>query len=232
MLSHDGSFSVVESLVENPNDQALVRISHFGHKDPILCTPEHPILVWTTREVHTLIEGDGADPFNGFVWLAAKDIHPTDFIVTAAPLERRERRVHDLMEHVGTGEYEEVDGLFCKVNTDLKHRNKQRHHMRFVSVNRYVEESYDLGLILGWYVAEGHISKRSGPEARRRPTASTSRSAHTNSSTSRSWRRRSSVCSRPISPSTKVCRTSRCAWCATARWWLRSSCPWLARDTT
>ena len=38
--------------------------------------------------------------------------------------------------------------------------------MRFVSVNRYVEESYDLGLILGWYVAEGHISKRSGPTGR------------------------------------------------------------------
>ena len=164
VLSHDGSFSVVESLVENPNDQALVRISHFGHKEPILCTPEHPILVWTTREVQTLIDGDGADPFNGFVWLAAKDIHPADFIVTAAPLEGRERRVHDLMDYVGSGEYEEVDGLIRKVNTDLKHRSKQRHHIKFVSVNRYVEESYDLGLILGWYVAEGHISKRSGPD--------------------------------------------------------------------
>ncbi|MDT5358864.1 MAG: ribonucleoside-diphosphate reductase alpha chain [Mycobacterium sp.] len=166
VLSHDGSFSVVESVIENPNDQALIRISHFGHKEPILCTPEHPILVWTTREVDTLIDDDGADPFNGFVWLAAKDIHPADFIVTAAPLEGRERRVHDLMEHVGSGEYEEVDGLIRKVNTDLKHRNKQRHHMKFVSVNRHVEESYDLGLILGWYIAEGHISKRSGANDR------------------------------------------------------------------
>ncbi|MDT5194582.1 MAG: ribonucleoside-diphosphate reductase alpha chain, partial [Mycobacterium sp.] len=169
VLSHDGSFSVVESVVENPNDQALIRISHFGHKEPILCTPEHPILVWTTREVDTLIDGDGADPFNGFVWLAAKDIHPADFIVTAAPLEGRERRVYDLMDYVGSGEYEEVDGLVHKVNTDLKHRNKQRHHMKFVSVNRHVEESYDLGLILGWYVAEGHISKRSGPDSLKTP---------------------------------------------------------------
>ena len=74
VLSHDGSYSVVEAVVENPNNQALVSISHFGHKEPIRCTPEHPILVWTTREVETLIEGDGADPFNGFVWLAAKDV--------------------------------------------------------------------------------------------------------------------------------------------------------------
>jgi ribonucleoside-diphosphate reductase alpha chain len=169
VLSHDGSFSVVESVIENPNDQALIRISHFGHKEPILCTPEHPILVWTTREVQTLIDDDGADPFNGFVWLAAKDIQPTDFVVTAAPLEGRERRVYDLMDHVGSGEYEEVDGLIRKVNTDLKHRNKQRHHMKFVSVNRYIEESYDLGLILGWYVAEGHISKRSGPDNAKSP---------------------------------------------------------------
>ena len=146
VLSHDGSFSVVESVIENPNDQALISISHFGHREPILCTPEHPILVWTTRAVQTLIDGDGSDPFNGFAWLAAKDIRPTDFIVTAAPLERRTRRVYDLMEYAGVGEYEEVDG-----------------------VNRYVEESYDLGLILGWYIAEGHISKRSGPAG---PTAS------------------------------------------------------------
>ncbi|NBP86294.1 MAG: ribonucleotide-diphosphate reductase subunit alpha, partial [Mycobacteriaceae bacterium] len=162
VLSHDGTFSVVELVIENPNDQPLVRISHFGHGEPILCTPEHPILVWTTREVSTLIEGDGADPFNGFVWLAAKDVDPADFIVTTAPLEGRERRIHDLMRHVGDGEYEEVDGLIRKVNTDRKHRNKQRHHMSFISVNRYVEDSYELGLILGWYVAEGHISKRSG----------------------------------------------------------------------
>ena len=162
VLSHDGSYAVVETVVESPNCQALVSISHFGHKEPIRCTPEHPILVWTTREVGSLIDGDGADPFNGFVWLAAKDVHPTDFIVTAAPLEGRERRVYDLMEHVGPGVHEEVDGLIRKVNSDLKHRNKQRHRIGFVSVNRYVEESYDLGLILGWYVSEGHISKRTG----------------------------------------------------------------------
>lgn len=162
VLSHDGSYAVVEKLIENPNDQALVSISHFGHKEPIRCTPEHPVLVWTTRDVETLIEGDGADPFRGFVWLAAQDVHPTDFIVTAAPLDTRERHVFDLMEYTGKGLYEESDGMVRKVNTDAKHRNKQRYHQSFIPVNRYVEESYDLGLILGWYLAEGHVSKRSG----------------------------------------------------------------------
>ncbi len=161
VLSHDGSYARVEELIENPNDQALVSISHFGHKEPILCTPEHPILVWTTRDVDTIIGGDGADIFNGFVWLAAKDVDPSDFIVTTAPTEVRDARRYDLMEYVGSGLYEEVDGLIRKVNTDKKHRNKQRHSQTFNSVNRYVEESYDLGLILGWYVAEGHVSKRS-----------------------------------------------------------------------
>jgi ribonucleoside-diphosphate reductase alpha chain len=162
VLSHDGSFSVVESVVENPNDQALVSISHFGHKEPIRCTPEHPILVWTTRDVQTLIDGDGADPFSGFVWLAAKDVHATDFIVTAAPLDERPRRVFDLMDYVGEGVYEEIDGSIRKVNVDAEHQNKPRHSQRFAAVNRYVEESYELGLILGWYLAEGHVSKRSG----------------------------------------------------------------------
>lgn len=164
VLSHDGSFSLVDSVIENPNDQALVSLSHFGHKEPIVCTPEHPILVWTSRDVPTLIDGDGADPFNGFVWLAAKDVRSEDFIVTAAPLEGRERRVHDLMDHVGFGHYEEVDGLIHEVNVDKKHRSKQPRFLKFISVNRYVEESYDLGLILGWYLAEGHISKHVATE--------------------------------------------------------------------
>ena len=116
--------------------------------------------VWTPREVESLIRGDGADPFNGFVWLAAKDIQATDFIVTAAPLQRREPRVYDLMNYVGSGVYEEVEGLIRKVNSDAK----QRDRMSFTSVNRYVEESYDLGLILGWYVSEGHVSKRSASD--------------------------------------------------------------------
>ena len=146
VLSHDGSFSVVESLVENPNDQALIRISHFGHKEPILCTPEHPILVWTTREVQPSIEGDGADPFNGFVWLAAKDIHPADFIVTAAPLEATRAACARLDGTTSApGEYEEVDGLIRKVNTDLKHRNKQRHHMQV-----RVGESLCRGVLRPW----------------------------------------------------------------------------------
>ncbi len=162
VLSHDGAYHAVEELIENTNDQALVSISHFGHKEPIRCTPEHPILVWTERDVETLIDGDGADPFNGFVWLAAQDVRPTDFIVTAAPLGERDKRVFDLMDHVGNGLYEEVDGLIRKVNVDAKHRNKQRHSQRFVGVNRYVEESYEFGLILGWYVAEGYVSKRAG----------------------------------------------------------------------
>ncbi|NKY35479.1 class 1b ribonucleoside-diphosphate reductase subunit alpha [Nocardia speluncae] len=164
VLSHDGSYSVVEELIENPNNQTLVSLSHFGHKEPIRCTPEHPILVWTDRDVETLIDGDGADPFNGFVWLAAQDVRPSDFIVTAAPLKTRERRMFDLMDFVGEGVYEEADGQIRKVNADAKHRNKQRHHQRFVAVDRYVEECYELGLILGWYLSEGYVSKRAGVE--------------------------------------------------------------------
>src|SRR5574337_1595110 len=164
VLSHDGSYREVEALVANPNDQALVSISPLVHKEPIRCTPEHPILVWTTRDVDTLIDGDGADPFNGFVWLAAQDVQQSDFIVTTAPLGERARRVFDLMDHVGDGVYEEVDGLIREVNTDAKHRNKQRHSQRFIAVNRYVEESYELGLILGWYIAEGYLSNGSGEE--------------------------------------------------------------------
>ena len=104
------------------------------------------------------------------MWLAAKDIHPADFIVTAAPLEGRERRVHDLMDYVGSGEYEEVDGLDPQGEHRPQAPQQAAPPHEVVSVNRHVEESYDLGLILGWYVAEGHISKRSGPDSSKLPS--------------------------------------------------------------
>ena len=37
--------------------------------------------------------------------------------------------MYDLMKYVGSGVYEEVDGLIRKVNSDAKHRSKQRHRM-------------------------------------------------------------------------------------------------------
>ena len=52
VLSHDGTYAEVEQLIENDNDQQLISISHFGHKEPIRCTPSIRFCVDNQRRGH------------------------------------------------------------------------------------------------------------------------------------------------------------------------------------
>lgn len=78
VLSHDGEYHEVEKLSKRDNTERLVEISLTAH-DPIRSTPEHPILVRSTRNVSTIIDGDGAT--DGLVWLAAQDVRAGDFVI-------------------------------------------------------------------------------------------------------------------------------------------------------
>lgn len=95
VLSHDGHYHRVEKLIINENSENLISIKHYGHKDPIISTPNHPILVWTSRSVDSLIDGDGADEDKGFVWLEAQDIKAGDYILSTSSIEERQEKVYD-----------------------------------------------------------------------------------------------------------------------------------------
>lgn len=114
VLSHDGKYHAVTEVLINDNSESLVSVRHYGHKDPILCTPNHPILVWTNREVESLTEGDGADPENGFVWLEAQDIQKGDYVVIASPaLAHSDNKLETNIGHEENSEFREtVNGRY------------------------------------------------------------------------------------------------------------------------
>lgn len=93
VLSHDGLFHEVEEKIVNSNSERLVRIKHYGNKEDLLLTPNHPVLVWTNRNIDTLIDGDGADINKGFVWLEAQDVTEEDFIVGANVKETKNQTI-------------------------------------------------------------------------------------------------------------------------------------------
>lgn len=93
VLSHDGLFHEVEEKIVNSNSERLVRIKHYGNKEDLLLTPNHPVLVWTNRNIDTLIDGDGADINRGFVWLEAQDVTEEDFIVGANVKETKNQTI-------------------------------------------------------------------------------------------------------------------------------------------
>lgn len=160
VLSHDGHYHEIEKVIENENKQNLVSIKHYGHSKPIVSTPEHPVLVHTSRNVESIIDGDGADPAKGFFWLQAQDIEPGDFVVSTHPTEEVAPRTYDLLEFLPEGEFIDVDGTIQKPNIDRKQRRVSENSRSFNAVRRHVDETYDFGLILGWYLSEGYASKR------------------------------------------------------------------------
>lgn len=94
VLSHDGLFHEVEEKIVNSNSERLVRIKHYGNKEDLLLTPNHPVLVWTNRNIDTLIDGDGADINKGFVWLESQDVTEEDFIVGANVNETKNQTIN------------------------------------------------------------------------------------------------------------------------------------------
>lgn len=170
VLTHDGTYKKVEKTIVNKNTENLFSIKHFGSKNPIVSTPNHPILVWSEREVESLIDADGADPKNGFVWLEAQDVQPKDYVVSTFPTEISETRTFDMMDY--TNYIENIvddNGTIKKKNIDRKHRKKQEFSGSFADVKRFVIEDYKLGLIMGWYLSEGHVSKRKNKDGKITP---------------------------------------------------------------
>lgn len=167
VLSHDGRFHEVEKVIVNENTSPLVSVSHYGHMNPILCTPEHPILVWTDRDVETLIDGDGAEPDKGIVWLKAQDIDADhDFILMTAPKNDPIDKVFNMIDFVTDDSFVVAeDGFVRKLNQDKKRSKKFKYNQGTVSLRNAIPASTDLGLVLGWYIAEGHCSKRNSAES-------------------------------------------------------------------
>ena len=166
VLSHDGRYHTVTDKIVNKNSENLVSIKHYGHKEPITSTPDHPILIWTTRKQTSLIDGDGADEKNGFVWVEAKNVMSGDFIVSSYPVDVRPVRTIDLMDYIDDPTITSEDGIIKKRNTDKKYSKKEKYNNRFWSVKRFIAEDYNLGLILGWYLSEGYVSKRESKQGR------------------------------------------------------------------
>ena len=162
VLSHDGLFHEVEEKIVNSNSERLVRIKHYGNKEDLLLTPNHPVLVWTNRNIDTLIDGDGADINKGFVWIEAQDVTEEDFIVGANVKENKEEKEYSLLEifDYDKNNLTVVDGIIKKKNIDRKTRKKFEFNQSFNEIRNNVAKDYDLGLLFGWYISEGHVSKR------------------------------------------------------------------------
>lgn len=161
VLSHKGVFNKIEKVITNPNNEYLVAIKHYGHKDELISTPNHPVLVYTQRDVESLIDTDGADVENGFVWLEAQDVQEGDYVVFASLDEEHEQITYDLLSNFSDKEKMVVNnGLIRKVNIDRDSRKINEFSKGFTPVNRYVKEDYNLGLVLGWYISEGYVSKK------------------------------------------------------------------------
>lgn len=133
VLSHKGVFNKIEKVITNPNNEYLVAIKHYGHKDELISTPNHPVLVYTQRDVESLIDTDGADVENGFVWLEAQDVQEGDYVVFASLDEEHEQITYDLLSNFSDKEkmvdnndfYKIVNGKFVYQVNNVRITNEK-----------------------------------------------------------------------------------------------------------
>ena len=161
VLSHDGKFHEVEETIKNRNKQELVEIKHYGHSKSIKSTPEHPVLIYTERDVISIIEGDGADENKRLYWVKAEDVKPRDFVIASSIVTEGTPKTYDLLEYVDNT-FDEDNGYLRKKNFDKRATKKNQFSESVKPVKRFVKEGYNLGLLMGWYLSEGYVSKRKG----------------------------------------------------------------------
>ena len=162
VIADDGQDHEVLDVMERVADTPGVTISYVGGPS-FSATDEHPILVKTDREIgERPIEGDGDDPANGIYWLSAKDVQIGDYVLSPISPKSNDGSTFsvNLLDHVDDPTVAELNGTLVKENVDVKHRNTTPHNLRFKAVPAKVEESYDLGYVMGWYLAEGYCSIR------------------------------------------------------------------------
>ena len=162
VIADDGQDHEVLDAMERVADTPGVTISYVGGPS-FSATDEHPILVKTDREISERpIEGDGDDPANGIYWLSAKDVQIGDYVLSPISPKSNDGSAFsvNLLDHVDDPTLVELNGTLVKENVDAKHRNTTPHNLRFKAVPAKIEESYDLGYVMGWYLAEGYCSIR------------------------------------------------------------------------
>ena len=162
VIADDGQDHEVLDVMERVADTPGVTISYVGGPS-FSATDEHPILVKTDREISERpIEGDGDDPANGIYWLSAKDVQIGDYVLSPISPKSNDGSTFsvNLLDHVDDPTVAELNGTLVKENVDAKHRNATPHNLRFKAVPAKIEESYDLGYVMGWYLAEGYCSIR------------------------------------------------------------------------
>ena len=174
VLTHTGKYQPVEKLNKRLANEKLHAIKAVGHPE-FYCTPEHPILIWSSDpndKRKSIIEGDGAN--KDLKWIAAKDIKSeTDYIVTIGSKDQREQKTYNIFEmfleqkKLNTDsdfakEYDIVDGRIKLKLRDKKTIKKfdRIYNDAVLAPFAVVKEDYDFGVWVGYFLSQGYVMKR------------------------------------------------------------------------
>ncbi|MPV50114.1 hypothetical protein GCG21_08860 [Pseudactinotalea sp. HY160] len=144
------------------DETGIVELGIVGSR-PLRCTPEHPVLIYRPRGMRpdVIIAGDGSSA--NLFWASAKDVQVGDEIVQAGIKPDPGDDVLSVSAIAGLGDgYEIRAGDIVATTTDAKNNHaKGTNTSASVSpVHDQVKLDYDFGRWLGYYLAEGHVAKR------------------------------------------------------------------------
>ncbi len=184
VLTHDGSYRPVVAVTVRNTCEPLTRINVAGGR-VLECTPEHPLLVAPgsrltyqqqhharqrglaidsdmTAAIPVLSNKDGAT--DNVIWTAAKDLRAGDFVVASYTSTVSQNESISIMATIGSavGQYEVVDGQITRPTIDRRNNAAKGNStsVQVLGVTNEVKLNEDFGRLLGYYLAEGHVMKR------------------------------------------------------------------------
>jgi ribonucleoside-diphosphate reductase alpha chain len=174
VLTHTGKYKEVEGVNKRIAKEKLHLIKAVGHPE-FYCTPEHPILIWSSNENEkrkSIIDGDGSN--GNLLWVAAKDVNrETDYVVSTGSMDQRQARTYNIFELFlekkklsnssdFAEDYDIVDGRIRLKLRDKKtiKKNGTIYNSSVLSPYVHVTENYDFGLWVGYFLSQGYVMKR------------------------------------------------------------------------
>ena len=146
VLTIDGSYKFVKDTMKRPFSGELVRIKTRFFTEPVLLTPEHPVLKMN------IIKGKGAKyldfKFTEPEWVKAGELEITDVVLYPIVKETKDIESVKISDFVGV-----------KIDASGRAANKTETHTS-VRIPNFIPINHDFLRLVGYYLSEGCITNR------------------------------------------------------------------------
>lgn len=146
VLTHNNNFKRVEKTSKRKYKGQAISIRVYGHSEPVVFTPEHPLFVISQSPGRRNISWD----INNAEWILAKDVKKGDVVIEAlGKYDQKNNTTFDISKY--------YDDLYIGNQTGMTYK---KHHIDVGVKLNDITIDKNWARLIGWYLAEGCLKYR------------------------------------------------------------------------